>query len=180
MVVLQPLALSPLSLPTYHNLRLSSWRSWVCYEHCFSGETVELFVSDSPHPAVPFILSPLERSAALCDYSEDCFWQETLPMGRAPSLSLPPRFVTGTDARILLAANWELGQLACSSPPLTVSVTSQELLQSHQSLSPQLFSFPACSHLCFITAILQDHSAHSSIASLHLENSFHSNRDGVS
>lgn len=101
-------------------------------------------------------------------------------MGRAPSLSLPHRYVTGTDARILLAANWELGQLACSSPHLTVSVTSQELLQSHQNLFPQLFSFPACSHLGFITASLQDHSARSFIASLHPENSFHSNRDSGS
>lgn len=48
-----------LSLPTYHNLRLNLLRSWVCYEHHFLDETAQaqIFASDSPYPAVPFIFS---------------------------------------------------------------------------------------------------------------------------
>lgn len=45
-------------------------------------------------------------------------------MGRAHSLFLPHRYVTGTDARILSAEELAL-KTACSSPHITVSVISQ-------------------------------------------------------
>lgn len=75
------------------------------------------------HPAMPFIFSPLSLCAMI-----------TLRtgfdrMGRAHSLSLPHRCVTGTDARILLAVNWELVQpalrTACWSPHVTVAEINQ-------------------------------------------------------
>lgn len=102
-------------------------------------------------------------------------------MGRAPSLSLPHRYVTGTDARILLAVNWELVQLACSSPHVTGSLISQATVAPVRSefVSSALL-LPACGHLCFITALQQDYSAHLSVASSHLENPSHSNRDSTS
>lgn len=128
---------------------------------------------------MPFICSPLSLCAMITLRSG---FDRT---GRAHSLSLPHRGVTGTDARILLAVNWELVQpalgTACWSPHGTVSETPQARdPQSDQGVSPQLFSFPARSHLCFMTATQQDHRAHLSIALAHLQNPFHSNRDSAS
>lgn len=179
MVVLQPLALFPLSLPTYHNLRHNSWRSWVCYEHHFLGETVQLFVSDSPRAAVPFTfsLSPIPCCMIILRTGFDrrgCLWAEL-------SLSSPHRFVTGADARILPAVNSSpLEQPARHLMEQCQGFLRPELLQSDQSLSPRLFSFPACSHLCFFTALQPDHSVHLSVASSHLEKPFDTNRDSAS
>lgn len=72
---------------------------------------------------MPFICSPLSLCAMITLRSG---FDRT---GRAHSLSLPHRGVTGTDARILLAVNWELVQpalgTACWSPHGTVSETPQ-------------------------------------------------------
>lgn len=106
-------------------------------------------------------------------------------MGRAHGLSLPHRYVTGTDARILPAKELGAGIAGPENRLLitshnSVSDFSGQSCSSQTRMSPQFFSFPACSHLCFITAIQPDHSAHLSIASSHLENPSHSNRDSSS
>lgn len=179
-VFLQPLALFPLSIPTYHNLRLNPWRSWVCYEYHVLGETVQMFVSDSSHPAVfIFSLSPIPLCNAVW-----LFWGLVLTGDTACGQGSQP-----LPASQICDWHWCKDPVSRGTGPEnsllitsynSVSDFSGQSCSSQTRVSPQFFSFPACSHLCFITAIQPDHSAHLSIASSHLDNPSHSNRDSSS
>lgn len=127
MVVLQPLAFFPLSIPTYHKPQTQLMEKlgllWTLI-FPFLGETVQLFVSDSPHP--PFISSAHPSEQCCMIFLRTGFDRRHCPNGQG-SQPLPASQVCDWHC-CKAPAGSELGAgtaFACSSPHVTGSLISQ-------------------------------------------------------